>query len=202
MFAWSSKPLEMVWQQERDDATAGFPPCEAATSCCSVWLVLPLQSPPAATLQDVAAHFRCSTTARLETLRSEGRAANPIQSPGVMFLINIATARTKASWETAVCRNWRAINTRTLKLFLHYIQKYVITLRKIYRKCHRKTRCIGNVEPIKLGSNAATALTAQYVRKPPSFFPYVQIRKAQFRSWQNAKRKAADTWNPRLAWHC
>jgi hypothetical protein len=32
-------------QQEGDDATAGFPPCEAATSCCSVWLVLSLQSP-------------------------------------------------------------------------------------------------------------------------------------------------------------
>lgn len=36
MFTWNTKPLETQKQQERDDATAGFPPCEAATSCCNV----------------------------------------------------------------------------------------------------------------------------------------------------------------------
>jgi hypothetical protein len=47
MFTWNTKPLETEQQQqERDDATAGFPPCVAATSCCNVWLVLPLQRAP------------------------------------------------------------------------------------------------------------------------------------------------------------
>jgi hypothetical protein len=58
-------------------------------------------------------------------------------------------------------RNRCAIKTGSLGLFLHYIQWYVIKLGQINPKCHRKTHCTGNVEAIKLVSDAVTALTVQ-----------------------------------------